>query len=89
MAKAKDGDSVRVHYTGKLDDGEVFDTSRAGDPLSFEVGSKNVIPGFEAAIVGMAVGETKCRTVISSESPSNMVLRAAIDISKRLRSPPT
>ncbi|MHC4515319.1 MAG: FKBP-type peptidyl-prolyl cis-trans isomerase [Planctomycetota bacterium] len=58
MTNAKNGDTVQVHYTGKLDSGEVFDTSRGGDPLSFELGTQQVIPGFEAAVVGMATGDS-------------------------------
>lgn len=67
MAQAKQGDKVKVHYTGKLDDGEVFDSSECEDdgcgcgsgPLEFTIGEGNVIPGFEAAVVGMSVGESK------------------------------
>lgn len=54
-----EGDTVHVHYTGKLDDGEVFDSSTGRDPLSFEVGSGQVIPGFDAAVRGLQVGESK------------------------------
>jgi peptidylprolyl isomerase len=67
MAQAKQGDTVKVHYTGRLDDGEVFDSSECEDdgcgcgsgPLEFTIGEGNVIPGFEAAVVGMSVGESK------------------------------
>lgn len=59
MAQAKAGDNVKVHYTGKLDDGTVFDSSVEREPLQFSLGSGNVIPGFEEAIVGMAPGESK------------------------------
>ncbi|MEM6752476.1 MAG: peptidylprolyl isomerase [Cyanobacteria bacterium P01_C01_bin.38] len=59
MAQAKAGDNVKVHYTGKLDDGTVFDSSVEREPLEFSLGSGNVIPGFEEAIVGMAPGESK------------------------------
>jgi peptidylprolyl isomerase len=59
MTQAKDGDNVKVHYTGKLDDGTVFDSSVEREPLEFSLGSGNVIPGFEEAIVGMAPGESK------------------------------
>jgi peptidylprolyl isomerase len=55
----KQGDTVKVHYTGSLADGEVFDSSRGHDPLSFTVGSGQVIPGFSDAVVGMEVGEKK------------------------------
>lgn len=56
---AKQGDVVRVHYTGTLDDGSEFDSSRDGDPMEFTVGENVLIPDFEAAIDGMAVGENK------------------------------
>ena len=59
MAQVKDGDSVTVHYTGKLDDGEVFDSSRERDPFKFKVGAGQVIPGFDNGVVGMEVGQTK------------------------------
>jgi peptidylprolyl isomerase len=59
MSQVKNGDSVKVHYTGKFDTGEVFDSSIEGDPLAFTVGVGEVIPGFDRALVGMAVGETK------------------------------
>jgi len=52
----KNGDTVRVHYTGRLETGEVFDTSEDGEPLEFKVGSGEVIPGFEEAVRGMEVG---------------------------------
>lgn len=57
MSKAKSGDKVKVHYTGKLADGKVFDTSREGDPLEFTLGANQVIPGFEEAIEGLEKGE--------------------------------
>ena len=59
MAAAKSGDTVKVHYTGKLEDGTVFDTSKERDPLEFTLGKQQVIPGFEEGIVGMNPGETK------------------------------
>lgn len=59
MATVKSGDTVRVHYTGKFDTGEVFDTSEDSEPLSFTVGAGQVIPGFEQALLGMQTGETK------------------------------
>ncbi len=59
MSIVKNGDAVKVHYTGKFDDGQVFDSSEGGDPLGFTVGAGHVIPGFDAALVGMQIGETK------------------------------
>ncbi len=63
MADAKSGDTVKVHYTGKLEDGTVFDTSAERDPLEFTIGSGNVIPGFENAVIGMNPGETKTEKI--------------------------
>jgi peptidylprolyl isomerase len=59
MAQAKNGDTVKVHYSGKLDTGVLFDTSEGSDPLQFELGSGCLIPGFEEAVVGMSPGESK------------------------------
>ncbi len=59
MAKAKTGDKVRVHYTGKLDDGTVFDSSRDRQPLEFVLGDGQVIAGFEQGVLGMEVGERR------------------------------
>ncbi len=59
MTTVQNGNRVRVHYTGRLDDGEVFDSSQGGTPLAFTVGSGQVIPGFEKGVIGMAVGDTK------------------------------
>ncbi|HJQ35001.1 MAG TPA: peptidylprolyl isomerase [Pyrinomonadaceae bacterium] len=56
---AKNGDRVRVHYTGRLEDGQVFDSSKDGEPLEFTVGGGEVIPGFDEAVRGMNVGDTK------------------------------
>jgi peptidylprolyl isomerase len=58
-AVAKDGDTVKVHYTGTLEDGTVFDTSLERDPLEFTLGQGQLIPGFEQAVTGMKVGESK------------------------------
>ncbi len=63
MAQAKNGDTVKVHYTGKLEDGTVFDTSINRDPLQFTIGEGQIIPGFEQAIVGMNPGESKTTKV--------------------------
>ena len=59
MPKAKTGDYVKVHYTGKFDDGTVFDSSNNQDPLSFKLGEGSIIPGFEEAVVGMKKGDKK------------------------------
>jgi len=59
VAQAKKGDQVSVHYTGRLDDGSVFDSSDHGEPLVFVLGTSQVVPGFENAIVGMNTGDSK------------------------------
>ena len=53
----KTGSTVKVHYTGKLENNEVFDTSNGKQPIEFQVGSSQVIPGFENAVMGLSVGD--------------------------------
>jgi len=59
LAQAKEGDRVKVNYTGKFEDGKVFDSSIGRAPLEFTVGAHQVIPGFENAVMGMNPGENK------------------------------
>lgn len=59
MKQAQAGDTVRIHYSGTLNDGTQFDTSEGSDPLEFALGSGMVIAGFDKAVEGMAVGESK------------------------------
>lgn len=59
MTKVKEGSNVKVHYTGKLADGTVFDSSTGRDPLAFTIGKGMMIPGFEKGVMGMAVDEEK------------------------------
>lgn len=59
MSHAKAGDRVKIHYTGTLDDGSQFDSSAGRDPLEFELGSGQVIPGVENAVEGMSEGDSK------------------------------
>lgn len=66
--QAKKGDAVQVHYTGKLEDGSVFDSSVSREPLGFTVGDGNMIKGFDAAVHGMAVGDKKSVTIPSAEA---------------------
>ncbi len=68
MTQAKQGDTVRVHYTGKLTDGTLFDSSSGRQPLEFTLGAGNVIPGFEAAILDMFIGENKTITIASEQA---------------------
>ena len=59
MTQAKNGDTVKIHYTGRLQDGTVFDSSSDREPLQFNIGSGQVIPGFEEAVTGVEIGEKK------------------------------
>lgn len=59
MAEAKKGDTVKVHYTGTLDDGSIFDSSEKSGPIEFVVGDGALIPAFEDAMIGMNTGESK------------------------------
>ena len=63
MAQANEGDEVQVHYTGKLEDGTIFDSSEDGEPLSFTIGENRVIPGFEEAVTGMEPGDSRTTEV--------------------------
>ena len=67
-SQAKKGDKVRVHYTGRLNDGQVFDSSEGGEPLEFEVGAGQVIPGFDEGVRGMEVGDKKTIEIPSDEA---------------------
>ncbi|HMO31939.1 MAG TPA: peptidylprolyl isomerase [Lacibacter sp.] len=66
--QAKKGDTVRVHYTGKLTSGEQFDSSSGREPLEFEVGAGMMIKGFDEAVVGMAIGDKKTVTLLPSDA---------------------
>lgn len=68
MTQVKTGDTVRIHYTGTLNDGSTFDSSEGNDPLEFEVGSGQIIPGLEKALTGMEVGEKKKVDVPADEA---------------------
>ena len=68
MSQVKKDDTVKVHYTGKLASGEVFDSSLERDPMEFTVGSGQLIPGFENGIIDMKVNEKKTITIPSSEA---------------------
>lgn len=68
MSQAKSGDVVRVHYTGKLEDGTEFDSSQGRDPLQFQVGGGQIIPGLEKRVEGMEEGEKSTVTVPVDEA---------------------
>jgi len=68
VSEATQGSTVHVHYTGRTEEGVVFDSSADRDPLSFELGAGRVIPGFESAVDGMQVGEEKTVTIPSTDA---------------------
>jgi len=68
MTKAKEGDTVRIHYSGKLTNGTEFDSSAERGPLEFQLGSGQIIPGLEQGIIGMAPGEKSSIPVAAAEA---------------------
>lgn len=63
MSRAQAGDTVRIHYTGKLEDGTVIETTLDREPIQFTIGAGQVIPGIEEAVTGMEPGESKSATI--------------------------
>ena len=82
MSQAKQGDTVKVHYTGKLEDGTVFDSSLEDDPLEFTIGEGDLIPGFEQAIVGMEPGESKIEKIPSEQAYGPYAEEMVIEIDR-------
>ena len=82
MAQVKVGDSVTVHYTGKLTNGEQFDSSEGREPLEFTVGAGQMIKGFDAALPGMKVGDKKTVNIPASEAYGEKDEAAIIEFPK-------
>ncbi|MBI5826277.1 MAG: peptidylprolyl isomerase [Deltaproteobacteria bacterium] len=82
MAEAKKGDMVKVHYTGTLDDGSVFDTSDDSAPIEFVVGGGALIPAFEDALVGMNTGESKTVRINAEDAYGPFYPDMVIDLDK-------
>lgn len=83
MAKVKEGDTVKVHYTGKLKDGSVFDTSRQrNEPLEFTLGQGQLIPGFEKAVVGLTVGDNATVNIPPEEAYGEHREDLEVEVSK-------
>jgi peptidylprolyl isomerase len=80
MTAIKQGDTVRIHYTGTLLDGNVFDSSDGRDPLEFVVGSGQIIPGLDSAMPGLTVGEKKRVEIacVDAYGPINPEMRQSI-----------
>lgn len=79
---AQDGDTVAVHYRGTLDDGSEFDSSHGRDPLSFTIGSGEVIAGFDEAVRGLAVGESRTVRIEPDEAYGERTDEAVIEVPK-------
>ena len=82
MAQVKEGDTVRVHYTGKLTNGEQFDSSVGKDPLEFTVGAGMMIKGFDDAMPGMNVGEKKTINIAPVDAYGEKSEEAIIEFPK-------
>ena len=82
MAQVKEGDTVRVHYTGKLTNGEQFDSSVGKEPLEFTVGAGMMIKGFDAAMPGMNVGEKKTINIAPTDAYGEKSEEAIIEFPK-------
>ena len=83
MAQAKNGDTVTVHYTGRLEDGTVFDSSVDRDPLQFTLGEGLLIPGFEQAVLGMSAGESKTAEVSADQAYGPHREEMVVDIDRQ------
>lgn len=82
MSEAKKGDKVKVHYTGRLNDGSEFDSSKDREPLEFEIGSQQVIPGFENAVLGLKTGESVTVNIPSDDAYGSRVDEMVLKIEK-------
>lgn len=82
MSQAKKGDTVKVHLTARLENGEVFSNSKDDEPLEFTLGSGDLIPGFEKAVIGMEAGETKTITVPPDEAYGPRNEELVVNVSK-------
>ena len=88
MTQAQQGNTVRVHYTGRLDDGSVFDSSEGGEPLEFTIGQGQMIPGFEQGVVGMELGESRTVTIAADQAYGVYQPQGVIEVD-RSEIPPT
>jgi FKBP-type peptidyl-prolyl cis-trans isomerase 2 len=82
MNKAKNGDTVKIHYTGRLKDGNVFDSSQNRPPLDFVVGNGNVLPGIEEGVTGMVVGDRKTVEILPEAAFGSRSNELVVEIAK-------
>jgi len=80
MTTLKNGDTAKVHYTGTLEDGRVFDSSREREPLEFTAGGGQIITGFEIGILGMEVGETRKFEVAPDDAYGHRLEEMVLDV---------
>ncbi len=83
MAGAKTGDTVKVHYTGKLTDGTIFDDSLNREPLEFTLGKNNLIAGFENAVLDMNSGDWKTVTIPASEAYGEHMKEMVVEVERK------
>ncbi len=82
MTQAKNGDTVSVHYTGKLEDGTVFDTSEDRDPLTFTIGQNMMIKGFEDTVIGMKPGDSANTKILADDAYGHYVEEKIVEIER-------
>jgi len=80
--KVKKGDNVKLHYTGRLKDGKVFDSSRKREPIQFEAGTGQIIKGIDSAVIGMKPGEKKSITIAPEDAYGSYDEKLLIDVPK-------
>jgi FKBP-type peptidyl-prolyl cis-trans isomerase 2 len=83
MSVAKKDNVVKVHYTGKLDNGEIFDTSKEREPLEFKIGEGKLIAGFEKGVIGMKLQESKTIKIASKEAYGEKKPELMIEVKKQ------
>lgn len=84
MVQAKPGDTVKIHYTGKLEDGTVFDSSMNREPLEFTLNAGQVIPGFEKAVLGMSPGQSKTEKIPMDQAYGPYRDEMVIEVSRQV-----
>ena len=82
MLKAKKGDNVKVHYTGRLKDGTIFDSSEGREPLGFQVGAGQMIKGFDTAVVGLEMGKKITAEIPAAEAYGEVNEELYVDVPK-------
>src|SRR5574340_650859 len=83
MSQVKQGDIVAVHYTGKLTDGTIFDTSYSRAPLQFKMGEGKLIKGFENAVIGMKAGDKKTTIIPFAEAYGPRQKEAVVEMERK------